>query len=202
MLDDSQHKPAFWNARFMMLACITLAAAASRLIPHPPNFTPIGAIALFGGTYFASKRAAFAVPLAALVISNFALALLQYGGSVFPLLPFVYASFALTVCLGLLLRNHRVPWAIGATALASAVIFFVLSNFGVWLNGGMYPLTAEGLVACYIAAIPFFRNMVWGNLVYVTVLFGSFELAMRFLPAIRETPATILLQTSGEAHDG
>lgn len=176
--------------RFLTLLGITLAAAATRLLPHPPNFTPIAAMALFGGCYFASRRAAFGVTLTAMFLSDL---LLGYGFH--PVLPFVYGSFALTGCLGLWVRRRRTLLTIGSTALAGSVLFFVVTNFGVWVQGDLYPRTSEGLVRCYIAAIPFFRNTLAGDAFYTVVLFGGFALAQSLLPALREPVATAPART-------
>src|ERR1035437_4337922 len=110
--------------RFTILEEMLLAAAASRLIPHPPNLTPIAAIALFGGAQFISKRAAFLVPLAGLFLSD-----LVFG--FYTITPVVYGCFALTVCLGLWVRHCRSAERIAFAAVASAVLFFMLTNFGV-----------------------------------------------------------------------
>jgi len=170
------------TARFIALMSLIFAEAASRLIPHPPDFTPITAIALFGGAYFAKRWLAFLVPLTSLFLSDLVLG--HFAG------PYVYGSFALIVCIGFLLRTRRKPLAIGTAALASSVLFFVVANFGVWLSGFLYPRTAAGLVACYVAAIPFFRNMILGDGFYTVVLFGGFTLAERFWPALHE-PVTV-----------
>ena len=179
-----QEKAAMYRIRFFVLAGMILAAAASRLIPHPPNFAPIGAMALFGGTCFAQKRWAFVVPLAAVFLSDLVLGL-------YSLMPVVYGSFALIVCLGFWLRKRRTVVPVAGTALASSVLFFVLTNFGVWALGSWYPKTWEGLVACYVAAIPFFHNTLLGDAVYTVVLFGGLALAEMGLPALRE-PAVAL----------
>src|SRR5438132_1038513 len=144
------------KARFVVIACMILAAAASRLIPHPPNVASVTAVALFGGAYLSDRRLAFLVPMAALFISDLALGLYSH-------MEVVYGSFALVVCIGLLLRRRRTPLAIGAAALASSVLFFVITNFGVWFLGSLYPRTAAGLLACYMAAIPFFQNTLLGD---------------------------------------
>src|SRR6266571_5042638 len=174
-----------WNVRFVALGGIVLAAAAMRLLPHPPNVAPIAAIALFGGAHFASKRAALAVPLLAMWLSDVFL-----GFGVDRVLPFVYGSFALIVVLGRLIRDRRSPLAVGGAALTGSVLFFVITNFGAWLSGDLYPRTAEGLVACYVAAIPFFQNTLAGDLFYTAVLFGGFALLERQLPAIRDPAVT------------
>ncbi len=127
--------------RSNVLIAMILMAAASRLIPHPPNFAPIAAMALFGGAHFSDKRAAFLVPLAAMLLSDLVI-------GTHPFIPFVYGSFALIVGLGFWLRRRRRVAPVAAAALASAVVFFVLANFGVWALSGMYPKTPAGLAAC------------------------------------------------------
>jgi hypothetical protein len=99
---------------------------------------------------------------------------------------FVYLSFGLTVLIGWLVARRKTAVTIGAAAVASSVMFFVLTNFGMWLFSGIYPLTREGLVACYVAAIPFFQNTLAGDLTFTAALFGGFAIAERFLPAIRQ----------------
>lgn len=177
-----------YQLRFPILVGMILAAAASRLIPHPPNFAPIGAMALFGGACFANKRMAFLVPLAAMLVSDLAIGWLSGDLSLglHRLIPVVYGSFALIVCLGFLLRGRRKVVPIAGAALASSVLFFVLTNFGVWALGSWYPHTWEGLVACYVAAIPFFQNTLLGDAVYATLLFGGLALAENSFPALRE----------------
>ena len=173
------------NVRFLTLVGIVLAAAAMRMIPHAPNFTPIMAIALFGGAYFANKKAAFAVPLAAMYLSDL---FLGFDGS----MPFVYGSFALTVCLGLMIQGRYSPLRIGGAALAGSILFFIITNMGVWITGNLYPMTAQGLLTCYIAAIPFFRNTLMGDMVYILFLFGGFAFAQRYFSVLRKGPVPVL----------
>jgi hypothetical protein len=168
-----------YRLRFAVLMGMIFAAAASRLIPHPPNFAPIGAMALFGGACFADRRTAFLVPLAAMFLSDLAFGLHL-------LIPVVYGSFALIVCLGFWLRPRRKVVPIAGAALASSVLFFVLTNFGVWALGSFYPKTWSGLVTCYVAAVPFFHNTLLGDVMYATVLFGGLALAEKGLPGLRE----------------
>src|SRR5947208_7217084 len=111
--------------RFAVLTGMVLAGTAARLIPHPPNFSPIAALALFGGATFASKRAAFLVPLAALFLSDVVLGF-------YTITPVVYGSFALITCLGILVRGKQTVWRLAGASLAAAVLFFVTTNFGVW----------------------------------------------------------------------
>jgi len=166
--------------RFTVVAGMILAATASRFIPHPHNFSPIGAIALFGGAQLSDKRAAFLVPLTAMFLAD-----LVTGFHV--LIPFVYGSFALTVCLGFWLRRERNVWRVTAAALAGSCLFFMITNFGVWALLGTYPRTPAGLVACYIAAIPYFQNTLLSDLLYSLLLFGSFALAEHRFAHLRET---------------
>lgn len=175
--------------RLVVLVGITLVTAASRMLPHPPNFTPVGGLALFGGAYFGNKRSAFAVPLAAMLLSDLALGLSRYGWRIFGSMPYVYGSFALIVGLGLLLRRRFPAWAVGTAAPLASILFYAITNFGVWMHGSLYPHTFDGLVACYVAAIPFFGNTAMGDLFYCLVLFGGFELAQRLWKPLR-IPAT------------
>lgn len=168
-----------YRIRFSVITGMILAGAASRLIPHPPNFAPIGAMALFGGACFTRKRWAVVVPLAAMFFSDLVLGLHR-------LIPVVYGSFALIVCLGYWLRTRRKLGPIAVATLGSSVLFFVLTNFGVWALGSWYPKTWAGLVACYVAAVPFFRNTLLGDAVYAALLFGGLALAEKGFPALRE----------------
>lgn len=167
------------HPRVMTLVGIIVAAAALRLLPHWPNFTPVAAMALFGGAHFASRRAAFAVPLLAMLASDLVIGL---HASV----PFVYAAFAAIVGLGLLVRRRPTVLTVGGAALAGSVLFFVVTNLGAWAVGGLYPYTPAGLVAAYTAGIPYFAPTVAGDLFYTALLFGGFALAQRALPALRE----------------
>ena len=167
------------KTRLLVLASMILAAAASRLIPHPPNMTSVAAMALFGGATISDKRAAFLVPLAALLLSDVVLGFYRH-------MEVVYVAFALIVGIGIWLRKHRSPLPIAGATLASSVLFFLITNFGVWAFESMYPKTLGGLVACYVAAIPFLRNTLQGDLLFSLVLFGGFALLERQFSAVRE----------------
>jgi hypothetical protein len=164
--------------RLLLLVGLIAVAVLTRFLPHPPNFVPVTAIALFAGAFFTDRRWAIAVPLAALFISD---AIIGFHSTML----FVYGSVLLIVMLGTLLRNKRSALRIAGTTLAGAVLFFIVTNFGVWLTGTMYPKTFDGLMSCYVAAIPFFRNALLGDAVYVTSLFGALALAERWLPSVR-----------------
>ncbi len=164
----------------LLLAVLLIALAAfSRLIPHPMNFAPITAIALFGGVYFNGKISPI-LPLAALLISDLFLGL--YDG-----IAWVYGSFLLVVAIGLVIRRYKsVPVVFGAT-IVSSLLFFLITNFGVWQAGLFYTKDFSGLVECYAAAIPFYRNSVMGDLFYVSVMFGVYELVTKYLPKVQST---------------
>jgi len=166
------------STRTSALILVVVATAASRLLPHLPNVTPLTALALFGGACFADRRLAFALPLAALALSDLALGALG-GWRTMVLdahLEVQYLAFALVVLSGFLLREDQSVGRIAGGTLLGSTIFYVVSNFGVWAFGSMYPHTGEGLVACYVAAIPFFRNALMGDIAYAALLFGGFKL--------------------------
>ena len=166
------------HARLTVLLSAIAAAAALRLVPHPPNFTPIGAMALFGGAYLGRRWLAFAAPLGALLLSDLVLGF--YAG-----MWVQYLAVALVVLIAWgALKRISLLRVVGA-ALASSIAFFLVTNFGTWALSGMYPLTASGVAACYVAALPFFQNTVAGDLFYSGLLFGGFALLERSVPALR-----------------
>lgn len=167
------------NPRFLVLAMIVFSGAMMRLIPHPPNFTPIAAIALFGGAHFASRRTALTVTLLAMFLSDLILA-----GGYHTLMPVVYGCFAMTVLMGRWIRRSRSILAIGGVTLSASLLFFIVTNFGVWVCFDFYPKTLAGLGACYAAAIPFFQNTLGGDLFFTTILLGGFALAQRRVPSL------------------
>ena len=160
---------------------LVVLAALSRLIPHPMNFAPITAIALFGGMYF-DKRFAPVLPLLALLISDYFIGF--YDG-----IMWVYASFIISVGAGMWLKSHKsVPMVVSAT-VANSILFFIISNFGVWYSELLYPRTFAGLIECYTLALPFFRNTFAGDLFYVAAMFGAYEIVMKYLPKTEATKA-------------
>jgi hypothetical protein len=164
--------------RLAALLSAIAVAAVLRLVPHLPNFSPIDAMALFGGAYLGRRWIAFAAPLAALLLSDFVLGF--YHG-----MATVYATVALIVAIGWWVSSRRTPLRIAAAAVASSVTFFVITNFGMWLFSGFYPVTWAGLVACYAAAIPFFQNTIAGDFFYTALLFGGFRIAELIVPRLR-----------------
>ncbi len=162
------------NILFVLV--LVLFAAFSRLVPHAPNFTPVISIALFAGAYL-KKRYAFLVPAAALLLSDLVIGFYGFG-----YMATVYATTLLIVAVGLLLEKKISAGKILGFSLVGATIFFIITNFAMWaLPGSLYPQTSAGLVECYVAAIPFFGNMVLSTLIYSAVMFGAYELGTRYV---------------------
>ena len=185
-IDSAAARPS--RVRPLMLFGFVLLAALSRLIPHPPNFTPIGAMALFGGAYFGARAAALAVPLAAMLLSDVVLAL-THGWSLGWMTVVIYGCIAVSVWLGAGLRTRVRVRSVAATSILSALIFFVVTNFAVWAGGSFYSMNVAGLLECYVAALPFFGNTLAGYAVYGLALFGGFTLLQRRFEALARPSA-------------
>lgn len=145
---------------------IIAAAVLFRFLPHVPNMTPIAAMALFGGA-FLPKRWAVILPLAAMVLSDIVL-----GFSL--VTPFIYGSFLVTGFLGIWLKKHKRPETVISASLISSTLFFLITNFGVWAQGMLYPRTMHGLTEAYLMGLPFFRNTIIGDLLYTGLLFVGY----------------------------
>ncbi len=159
----------------IVVALIGLGVVA-RIAPHPWNFTPLMAIALYAGYTSLRWRGAMLITLLALLISD---AVLGF----YPGMWVVYAASLLPVLLGRMIRNGGAP-AVAAAALVSSVSFFVITNAAVWASGTMYPHTFAGLSECFVAAIPFYRNEIAGDAFYTVAIFGIDALLQRrFQPA-------------------
>lgn len=183
------------KSRTLVLVGIVVAAAVARLLPHPPNFTPIDALALFAAAHFRSRILALATPLLAMLLGDLGLALLHRlglttgwmaaGQGFHSGMGIVYLAVALVGCLGLLLRRWRSLPALAACTLGGAILFFLVTNFVWWPGYMLYPQTLAGLRASYLAALPFFHWTLLGDLFYVTVFFGGFVLVQLRYPAMR-----------------
>jgi len=158
---------------------LIVAAAASRLLPHPPNFVPVGAMALFGAAALPKRWLAFAVPLVAFYLSDLVLNNVVYAayyeGFQWGMSWFTAGAILLMVALGTgMLRNLPFSWSrIGGAAIGATMIFFLVTNFGVWAGGAMYPKTFAGLLAAFGAGLPFLLNSLLANLVFSGILFGA-----------------------------
>src|SRR4030088_2091718 len=166
--------------RTILIFTMIILAAALRLAPHPWNFTPVGAIALFSGAMVRDRRLAFLFPLLVMFATDAIIGLNKLS-------PLVYASFLLSVLIGRFLNERRNLVRVGGATFLGALQFFLITNFGVWAFLNSYPRTGAGLAACYIAGIPFFWNTLAGDAVYATLLFGGFFLAERLAPPPRRT---------------
>ena len=167
--------PKFW-----ILTLMVFAAAFVRLIPHPPNFAPVAAMALFGGAYFNKKWAAFLVPLAAMFVTDLFLGF-------HPIIWAVYLSFGLIVVIGMVMIKQKKVGNIFFASVTSSVLFFIITNFGVWFSTPYYAKTGTGLMACFTAAIPFFHQTLLGDLFFVTIMFGLYELAKTKFPVFAQS---------------
>ena len=163
---------------------IILIGLISRLIPHAPNFTAIGAVALFAGNYIKSKSLRYIIPISAMCLSDI---LLNLSGTSLPSITVqisIYVTFMLIVLIGSLkYKKVNKITGLAISSLVASTLFFIITNFGVWL-GGWYGHTIEGVLACYAAAIPFFGNTIIGDLTYCAILFGSYEYIKLLTPRL------------------
>ena len=183
------------NKQLVSVGLLILFAALTRLLPHYPNFTAIGAIAIFGGATIHDKKYAILLPLAALFISDI---ILQIMSSSLPLAwgvtgfygkgqIFVYGSFILIAWLATFIKNKNVV-NLSFAGIWSGVLFFLISNFGVWLSSTFYPPTFAGLIESYTAGLPFYNgdffgsfffNTILGNMFFLAVLYGAYNLVVK-----------------------
>ena len=163
----------------VIFIALILVGIISRLLPHPANFTPMAALALFGGYYF-KKEGKIILPLLALFISDCFL-----GFYDLKLMLVVYFCFFLNVILGSYLGNKKILGKAAILSVVGSIIFFVATNFAVWAFGNWYPHTASGLVACFYLAIPFFRNTLLGDLFFTFSLFSAYQLISNYVHADR-----------------
>lgn len=168
------------NMKLPLSIALVFLAALTRLLPHPDNFTPIGAMALFGAAYFSRQTLTLAVPFIALFVSDLILNNVIYRQYYpeFTLITswWIYAAFGLVMLAGwLLLRQKVSPARVVAASLVASAIFFLVTNFSTWAETTLYPKTPAGLMACYTAGLPFLKNTVLGDLFFSAVLFGIYE---------------------------
>lgn len=169
------------ETKFFVFGLIAAAGILRLLLTgYFPNFSPVAAMALFGGVYFTNRRLALLLPVSVLFLTDMVLeSAYQMGWREYSgfhsTMPYVYAGFLLTVVIGIYVQKNVKPLPVAGATLLSSILFFLLSNFGVWTSG-LYPQTADGLIACYVAAIPFFHYSLVGDLFFVAILFGAYEL--------------------------
>ena len=150
------------NKKILFITLFITVAALMRLIPHPPNFVPITAIAIFAGVKLNNIKIAYAIPISIMLISDLFIGF--YSISLF-----VYLAFILIITYSSFNKKYSIK-----NIILSSVMFFIITNFGVWLMGG-YPKSVEGLVLCYTMAIPFFTNSIIADLFFSAILYYGFE---------------------------
>ena len=159
------------NKNNFILTIFILLGVLTRIIPHPPNFTAIGAIALFGGACFMDKRLSFLIPISIMLISDFILG--------YHIMFSVYLSFIIMVFLGFRLEKKQTTMSIVNTAIIASIIFFIITNFSVFVTSTFYAKNILGLIECYTLAIPFFTNTLLANIFYSLLMFYGFSLVKR-----------------------
>lgn len=174
------------NKEKLFLILLILFGAVSvilRLLPHMPNFAPIGALSLFVGLYATRKRWLLA-PIAVMLISDGLIGFYNWR-----LMSVVYGSFLVYALFGRIIKNNKSFATIAGSTFAGALFFYLTTNFAVWAFGNWYPHTIQGLIWNYELALPFFRNTLLGDLFYTGVFIGSYELAAKFFAAFFHLPA-------------
>ena len=159
----------------LIIIAIIIFAAFTRFIPHPPNFTPIIAIGLFGGAYLQDRRLALLFPLIAMIIAD---AFLGFHET----MVWVYGSLILISMVGILLQNRITLKNCTVATLGGSLLFFLVTNFGVWIISGFYEKSIAGLITCYSMALPFFYNTLAGSVVYSAIMFGGYVGLKNYLP--------------------
>ncbi len=180
------------SLRFGVLTGLILLAAFSRIIPHPPNFSPLGAIGLLGAAYFSKKWQALLVPIAATWLSDLFINNVIYG-QYYPSFTWFasgfywqYGTYLLITVIGFFLFKTKVTAPrILAGSLLSTVLFFLITNFACWPGSTTYTQDFSGLMTCYVAGVPFLRGTLFGDLFYSGVLFGVFALLQQNVPALK-----------------
>jgi hypothetical protein len=160
--------------RVLIIICIILLLAASRLLKHPYNFTPITAMSIFAGCYL-RKHWGLVFPLGAMLLGDFFIGFYDWK-----LMAAVYVGIGISFYVGWYLRNGLVWYSVPLAALVSSVSFFIVSNVAVWFFYEWYPHTITGLTQCFALAIPFFKNSLAGDLIYTMVVFGAYEAAKKY----------------------
>ena len=158
----------------LIISTIIVLAAVSRLIPHPPNFTPIIAMGLFGSAYIKNRSLAMFIPICAMFIADM---FLGYHSTIY----WVYGSLILISILGMLVINRISIKNCTIATISGSLLFFIATNFGVWLTSTYYPKNIEGLIICYTAALPFLVNTLAGSIFYSIIMFGGYEILRRNL---------------------
>ena len=157
------------NIKVILICAIIFLVSLTRIFPHPPNFTPILALAIFGGAYLPNRITAISLPIISMFISDL---IIGFHSQIFT----VYATIILLSILGHLMKTKNFK-NFAITGFTGSLIFFIITNFSVWLGGNLYPLTIDGIIQCYIMAIPFFHNTLISTILFLTILFFGYSFA-------------------------
>jgi hypothetical protein len=171
MFNENSRSHAY-ALRALLAAVMIVLAAVARIAPHPWNFTPIGAMALFSGAILRDRRIALLFPLTALFAGD--------------LMPVIYVSFLLNVLIGRWMAANRSVARVGGSVFLGALQFFLVTNFAMWRAYDTFPHTLAGLAICYLTGLPLFGDTLAGDAFYAALFFGTFALAERQWPALRE----------------
>ncbi len=172
------------NTKWALAIGLIIVGVISRFLPHPPNFTAIAAVSLFAGAVLASKWLAFILPLGVMYLSDFVINntvsrpfFPDREGMIFwaDYMVWVYLGIAATVLIGMFFLKKRSPLKLIGAGIGSGLIFWLLSNFGILIQPGGYPETMSGAMACYSAAVPFLRNALMGDIIFVLLIFGIWD---------------------------
>jgi hypothetical protein len=168
------------SPRFLVLSLLVIAAAATRalplFIPHIWNFTAVYALAVFAGAQFKNKVLALAMPLGAMALSD----LFIGHGFIIP----VYAGFIVIVMCGMMIHNRITVTNVGLASIAGAILFYLITNFAFIYPVTWYPRNLDGIITSYIIGLPYLRNAIIADIIYVPILFGGFYLLEKRYPAL------------------
>jgi hypothetical protein len=162
------------KTKIIIAILIVVLAAASRLVKHPFNFTPVVAMAIFAGCYLGKKWAVI-LPIASMVISDYFIGFYDWQ-----VMTSVYLSIALAFAIGWYLKKRKKWYSVALASFASSVVFFIITNFAVWAFFNWYSHTWAGLASCFTLALPFFRNTLAGDFIYTGLFFGLYELVVSY----------------------
>ncbi|MBK47548.1 MAG: hypothetical protein CMI94_00795 [Pelagibacteraceae bacterium] len=166
------------NTKVLLICLVIFLVSLTRIFPHPPNFTPILALAIFGGIYFPNKISALILPVTVMFLSDL---IIGFHSQMYA----VYGSIILLSLLGNMVKTKNIK-NLAITGFSGSIIFFITTNFSVWLSGGLYPLTFDGLIQCYIMAIPFFHNTLISTLLFLSILFFSYNFAEKKFQVLKK----------------
>lgn len=160
-----------WLRDLLIVAALVTLDVVARVSPHAPNFTPVAASALFAASVLRLRALSLLVPIAGMWLGD-----AMHGFYDWRVMAAVYAALSLPACAACMSRRLRAPRMIVPVMLSCSLTFFLLTNFAVWAFGAMYDASASGLIACYVAALPFLKYTIGGDLFWAAALFGGFRL--------------------------